>query len=66
MGKKKTDMPEFPPVTMYTLPVRSGKESGWKVIVEIRYWWKRRMKMKRCRGQRNQYFATDVLGVEKS
>jgi hypothetical protein len=26
-------MPEFPPVTMYTFPVRSGKESGWKVIL---------------------------------
>ena len=30
-------MPEFPPVTIYTLPVRSGRESGWKVISEMNY-----------------------------
>jgi hypothetical protein len=30
---EETNMPEFPPVTMYTLPVRSGRESGWKVIL---------------------------------
>lgn len=32
MNGRKTNMPEFPPVTIYTLPVRSGRESGWKVI----------------------------------
>jgi len=26
-------MPELPPVTTYTLPVRSGRESGWNVIL---------------------------------
>lgn len=29
----RTYMPEFPPVTMYTLPARFGRESGWKVMV---------------------------------
>jgi hypothetical protein len=33
MKGDETDMPEFPPVTMYTLPVRTGRESGWKVIL---------------------------------
>jgi hypothetical protein len=27
-------MPEFPPVTMNTLPLRSGRLSGWKVMVK--------------------------------
>ncbi len=33
-GEKKgeTYMPEFPPVTMNTLPLRSGRVSGWKVM----------------------------------
>lgn len=26
-------MPEFPPVTMKTLPLRSGRVSGWKVML---------------------------------
>jgi hypothetical protein len=30
---EETNMLEFPPVTMYTFPVRSGRESGWKVIL---------------------------------
>jgi hypothetical protein len=30
--KHKTHIPDVPPVTMYTLPVRSGRESGWKVM----------------------------------
>jgi hypothetical protein len=29
-------MPEFPPVTIYTLPVKSGRESGWKVISRMK------------------------------
>jgi hypothetical protein len=28
-------MPPFPPVTMYTLPLRSGRESGWKAMVYV-------------------------------
>jgi hypothetical protein len=35
MQGDETDMPEFPPVTMYTLPVRTGRESGWKVILRM-------------------------------
>lgn len=27
-------MPEFPPVTMNTLPLRLGRLSGWKVMFE--------------------------------
>lgn len=29
-----TYMPELPPVTMNTLPERSGRLSGWKVMVK--------------------------------
>ena len=36
MKGEETDMPEFPPVTMYTLPLRSGRELGWKVILEMK------------------------------
>lgn len=31
-------MPEFPPVTMKTLPVRSGRVEGWKGMFERRTW----------------------------
>jgi hypothetical protein len=31
-GRGKTYMPEFPPVTINTLPLRSGRVSGWKVM----------------------------------
>jgi hypothetical protein len=31
----ETYMPEFPPVTMNTLPLRSGRVSGWKVMFKM-------------------------------
>ena len=34
-GESKAYMPEFPPVTMNTLPLRSGRVSGWKVMFKV-------------------------------
>jgi hypothetical protein len=34
-SKRKTYIPAFPPVTIYTFPERSGRESGWNVIMEF-------------------------------
>ena len=31
---RETYMPEFPPVTMKTLPLRSERELGWNVMFE--------------------------------
>ena len=31
---RETYMPEFPPVTMKTLPWRSGSELGWNGMLE--------------------------------
>jgi hypothetical protein len=32
LGRVVTYMPEFPPVTMNTFPLRSGRVSGWNVM----------------------------------
>jgi hypothetical protein len=32
-SKRETYIPAFPPVTIYTFPERSGRESGWNVIL---------------------------------
>jgi hypothetical protein len=32
-SKRSRDIPAFPPVTIYTFPERSGRESGWNFFI---------------------------------